>query len=199
VYNFVTKRGLCLGEKSSISWTQIETGSAITWKYPSLILKGKLSRGLFYSIALTNNYQQTDTGTKVIHIGEKTCSTIVAKSISYGNSINTFRSVIKILEQAKKSRIYSQCDSLMLSKNSISLTLPTFDNANKSTIIEHEATTGKINDEILYYCKQRCLDTENAIMLVVTGFCKNVLTKLPIEFALEAKKLLNLKLEGAIG
>lgn len=199
IYNFVTKRGLCFGKKSSITWTQIETGSSITWKYPSLILKGDYTKGLFYSITLTNNVQQADTGTKITHIGKNAHSTTIAKNISYGSSISTFRSCIHILTSAKKSKVYSQCDSLMLSKKTISLTLPEFNTNNHTSTIEHEATTSNINKDMLYYCKQRGLDKENSIMLIINGFCKQILTKLPLEFALEAKKLLSIRLEGVIG
>lgn len=200
IYNFVTKRGICFKNNSTITWTQLETGSSITWKYPSIILKGNNSVGAFYSIALTNNKQQADTGTKITHIGKNTKSTIIAKGVSYGKSVSTYRGLVQILKNAIESKNYSQCDSLILSKMSKSLTLPTIILNNNSSQIEHEATTSKISDDMLYYCKQRGLDTENSITLIVNGFCKQVLKKLPLEFALEAKKLLDMRLmENIVG
>jgi Fe-S cluster assembly protein SufB len=199
IYNFVTKRGLCIGKNSKISWTQIETGSAITWKYPSCILTGKYSIGEFYSVALTNNYQQADTGTKMIHIGEETKSRIISKGISGGNSKNSYRGLVKISHKAKKSRNYSQCDSLLLGNKSSANTFPYINVENSSSQIEHEASTSKIGEEQIFYFLQRGIYLEQAINLIISGFCRDVFMELPMEFAAEADKLLNLKLEGTIG
>ena len=199
IYNFVTKRGLCIGKNSKISWTQIETGSAITWKYPSCILTGKYSIGEFYSVALTNNYQQADTGTKMIHIGEETKSRIISKGISGGNSTNSYRGLVKISHKAKKSRNYSQCDSLLLGNKSSANTFPYIKVENSSSQIEHEASTSKIGEEQIFYFLQRGICLEQAINLIISGFCRDVFMELPMEFAAEADKLLNLKLEGTIG
>lgn len=199
ILNYVTKRGLCLGKKSRISWTQVETGSAITWKYPSCILHGSESIGEFYSIALTNNFQEADTGTKMIHIGPNTNSKIIAKGISKNNSKNTYRGLVKIGPKAKFSKNYSQCDSLLIGSLSTAITTPYIDNKNSTAIIEHEASTSKISDEQLFYLQQRGIETEKAISLIINGFCTTVLNKLPLEFALEADKLLSLKLENTIG
>ena len=199
IYNFVTKRGLCIGKNSKISWTQIETGSAITWKYPSCILTGKYSVGEFYSVALTNNYQQADTGTKMIHIGEETKSRIISKGISGGNSKNSYRGLVKIAQKAKKSRNYSQCDSLLLGNKSSANTFPYIMVENSSSQIEHEASTSKIGEEQIFYFLQRGICLEQAINLIISGFCRDVFIELPMEFAAEADKLLNLKLEGTIG
>jgi len=199
IYNFVTKRGLCIGKNSKISWTQIETGSAITWKYPSCILTGKYSVGEFYSVALTNNYQQADTGTKMIHIGEETKSRIISKGISGGNSTNSYRGLVKISHKAKKSRNYSQCDSLLLGNKSSANTFPYIKVENSSSQIEHEASTSKIGEEQIFYFLQRGICLEQAINLIISGFCRDVFMELPMEFAAEADKLLNLKLEGTIG
>lgn len=199
IYNFVTKRGLAKGQNSKISWTQVETGSAITWKYPSVILKGDNSVGEFYSVALTNNYQQADTGTKMIHIGRNTKSTIISKGISAGHSQNSYRGLVKIGITADNARNYSQCDSLLIGGNCGAHTFPKVENSNKNAIIEHEATTSKISEDQLFYCLQRGIGTEEAIGLIVNGYCKDVLRHLPLEFAIEAKNLLALKLEGTIG
>ena len=187
IYNFVTKRGLCKGNNSKISWTQVETGSAITWKYPSCILKGDNSKGEFYSVAITNNFQQADTGTKMLHIGKNTKSKIISKGISLGKSQNTYRGLVKFLNRADKSRNYTQCDSLLVGGDSGAHTVPYIDSKNKSSVIEHEASTSKINEEQLYYCRQRGLTHEDAVSLIVNGFCKQVLQELPMEFAVEAK------------
>jgi Fe-S cluster assembly protein SufB len=199
IYNFVTKRGLCLGKNSKISWTQIETGSAITWKYPSCILAGKKSQGEFYSVALTNNYQQADTGTKMIHLGAETKSRIISKGISAGNSNNNYRGLVKIGKKAKKSRNYSQCDSLLLGNKSSANTFPYINVENSNSQIEHEASTSKIGEEQIFYFLQRGIYLEQALGLIVSGFCKEIFTELPMEFAIEADKLLNLKLEGTVG
>jgi Fe-S cluster assembly protein SufB len=199
IYNFVTKRGLCIGNNSKISWTQIETGSAITWKYPSCILVGKESKGEFYSVALTNNYQQADTGTKMIHLGEGTKSRIISKGISAGHSKNNYRGLVKIGIKAKNSRNYSQCDSLLLGNKSSANTFPYISVENSSSQIEHEASISKIGEEQIFYFLQRGIDLEHAISLMISGFCKDVFIELPMEFAIEADKLLNLKLEGNIG
>eukprot|EP00919_Chromeraceae_sp_WS-2016_P001441 GHVR01003526.1.p1 GENE.GHVR01003526.1~~GHVR01003526.1.p1 ORF type:complete len:279 (+),score=19.36 GHVR01003526.1:2-838(+) len=199
IYNFVTKRGLCKGSGSKISWTQLETGSAITWKYPSCILKGDNSIGEFYSVALTNNHQQADTGTKMIHVGKNTSSTIISKGISAGKSANTYRGLVNILPSAKGARNFTQCDSLLIGKNCSAATIPYIEVKNNSSNIEHEATTSKIGEDQLQYCLQRGITTENAISLIVNGFCKNVLNELPMEFAVEAKALLSVNLEGAVG
>lgn len=199
IYNFVTKRALCKGDYSKVSWTQVELGSLITWKYPSCILKGNHSVGEFYSVALTKNKQQADTGTKIIHIGENTKSTIISKAISTGESSNTFRGLIKINNTAKNSRVSSKCDSLIIGNQATADTFPYIEKKNKLSIIEHEASTSKISEEQLFYCKQRGFKEDEAIGLIVNGFCKNVIQKLPKEFSAEARKLLELKLEGSIG
>ena len=198
VLNFVTKRGLCKGESSKISWTQVETGSAVTWKYPSCILRGDNSVGEFYSVAVTKGKQQADTGTKMLHVGKNTKSTIISKGISFGDSSNTYRGQVRIGKNANNSRNYTQCDSLMLD-NSKALTLPIVMQYNNSSIVEHEASTGKLSEEALYYLQSRGLDEENAVNCVVNGFCKDVFQKLPLEFAAEANKLLSVTLEGAVG
>ena len=199
IYNFVTKRGICKGVNSKISWTQIETGSSLTWKYPSCILKGDNSIGEFYSVALSNNFQQADTGTKMIHIGKNTKSTIISKGISAGHGQQTYRGEVKILKNANNSRNFSQCDSILIGKKCGAHTFPYIDVKNKSSQIEHEATTSKIGEEQLFYCNQRGITTENAISLIVNGFCKDVFKELPMEFAVEAQKLMEVSLEGAIG
>nr|YP_009732403.1 ABC transporter subunit [Gracilaria textorii]QHS70869.1 ABC transporter subunit [Gracilaria textorii] len=199
IYNFVTKRGLCSGDNSKISWTQIETGSAITWKYPSCILTGNSTIGEFSSIALTNNYQQADTGSKMVHVGVNTKSKIISKGISAGHSINSYRGLVKIGPKANYSRNYSQCDSLLLGKLCQANTFPYIQVRNPSAKIEHEASTSKIGEEQIFYFLQRGIDIEEAISLIISGFCKEVLQELPMEFAMEADKLLNLKLEGTIG
>ena len=199
IYNFVTKRGLCRGDFSKLSWTQVETGSAITWKYPSCVLQGDNSVGEFYSVALTNNYQQADTGTKMIHIGKNTRSTIVSKGISAGFSQNSYRGLVKVLPKAANSRNYTQCDSLLLSNTSGAHTFPYIDVQNDSSVVEHEATTSKINEEQIFYFNQRGIPTEDAIGLIVNGYAKEVMAKLPMEFAVEAQKLLSISLEGSVG
>ena len=198
VYNFVTKRGLC-HTNSKISWTQVETGSAVTWKYPSCILKGDNSIGEFYSIAVTNNYQQADTGTKMIHLGKNTKSTIISKGISAGKSQNSYRGLVRIGNNAKNARNFSQCDSLLMGNNCGAHTFPYIEAKNKTAQIEHEATTSKIGEDQIFYCNQRGIDTEKAIALIVNGFSKEVLNKLPMEFAVEAQKLLEISLEGSVG
>lgn len=199
VYNFVTKRGLCKGNHSKISWTQVETGSAITWKYPSCILKGDHSVGEFYSVAVTNNYQQADTGTKMIHIGKNTKSTIISKGISAGKSQNSYRGLVKVHKRAINARNFSQCDSLLMGDTCGAHTFPYIEIDNSTAKVEHEATTSKIGEDQIFYCNQRGIDTENAIALIVNGFAKKVLNKLPMEFAVEAQKLLALTLEGSVG
>jgi len=199
IFNFVTKRGLCKGSHSKISWTQVETGSAITWKYPSCILLGDYSIGEFYSVAVTNNYQQADTGTKMMHLGKNTRSTIISKGISAGHSNNSYRGLVRIGRNAISSRNFSQCDSLLLGDRCGAHTFPYIHNENKSSIVEHEATTSKISDEQLFYCQQRGLSKESAISLIVNGYAKEVLNKLPMEFAVEAQKLLAISLEGSVG
>jgi Fe-S cluster assembly protein SufB len=199
IYNFVTKRGKCLGARSKISWTQVETGSAITWKYPSCILQGDDSVGEFYSVALTNNYQQADTGTKMIHIGKNTKSTIVSKGISAGHGQNTYRGLVKILKGASGARNYSQCDSLLLGDKCGAHTFPYLEVLNNLSQVEHEASTSKIGEDQLFYCKQRGLSTEDAVNLIVNGFCRQVFKELPMEFAVEAQKLLSVSLEGSVG
>ncbi len=199
IYNFVTKRGICAGVNSKISWTQVETGSAITWKYPSCILKGDNSVGEFYSVAVTNNFQQADTGTKMIHIGKNTKSTIITKGISAGKSNNSYRGLVKINKGAVNARNFSQCDSLLLGDKCGAHTYPYIECNNKSAKIEHEATTSKIGEDQLFYCNQRGIKTDKAISLIVNGFCKNVMDNLPMEFAVEAKKLLEISLEGSVG
>ena len=199
VYNFVTKRGDCRGRGSKLSWTQVETGSAITWKYPSCILRGDNSQGEFYSVALTTNYQQADTGTKMIHLGKNTRSTIISKGISAGKSQNSYRGLVRVSKNADGARNYSQCDSLLLGNECGAHTFPYMDIHNNSAVIEHEATTSKISEEQLFYCNQRGIGTEEAIGLIVNGYAKEVLNKLPMEFAIEAQKLLSVSLEGAVG
>ena len=199
VYNFVTKRGDCRGCNSKLSWTQVETGSAITWKYPSCILRGDNSHGEFYSVALTNNYQQADTGTKMIHLGRNTSSTIISKGISAGHSQNSYRGLVRVSKNAEGARNYSQCDSLLLGDKCGAHTFPYMDIHNNSAVIEHEATTSKISEDQLFYCNQRGISTEEAIGLIVNGYAKEVLNKLPMEFAIEAQKLLSVSLEGAVG
>ena len=199
IYNFVTKRGICRGDNSRLSWTQVETGSAITWKYPSCILKGDNSVGEFYSVALTNNYQQADTGTKMIHIGRNTRSRIVSKGISAGRSENSYRGLVKVVPAAEGARNYSQCDSLLIGDKCGAHTFPYIDCQNTSAIVEHEATTSKISDDQLFYCNQRGIATEEAVGLIVNGYAKEVLAKLPMEFAVEAQKLLSISLEGSVG
>jgi len=199
IYNFVTKRGLCKGNHSKISWTQVETGSAITWKYPSCVLMGDYSVGEFYSVAVTNNHQQADTGSKMIHIGKNTKSTIISKGISAGKSQNSYRGLVKIIERAENARNFSQCDSLLLGDKCGAHTFPYIDAHNKSAIIEHEATTSKIGEDQIFYCNQRGIATEDAIGLIVNGYAKEVLNQLPMEFAVEAQKLLQISLEGSVG
>src|SRR5499427_5491200 len=199
IYNFVTKRGKCAGVKSKISWTQVETGSAITWKYPSCILQGDNSIGEFYSVALTNHRQQADTGTKMIHLGKGTRSTIVSKGISAGHGQNTYRGLVRIGKKAEGARNYTQCDSLLLGSTSGAHTVPYIDVRNASSTVEHEATTSRISDDQLFYCRQRGLSQEDAVSLIVNGFCKEVLKELPMEFAVEAQKLLGVSLEGSVG
>ena len=199
IYNFVTKRGLCKGKNSKISWTQVETGSAITWKYPSCILKGDNSIGEFYSVAITNNFQQADTGTKMTHIGKNTRSKIISKGISLGHSQNTYRGNVSFLRKADKARNYTQCDSLLVGNKCGAHTIPYIDSKNNSAIVEHEASTSKINEDQLYYCRQRGLSHEEAVSLIVNGFCKQVLQELPMEFAVEAQKLVSISLEGSVG
>ena len=199
IYNFVTKRGMCKGNGSKISWTQVETGSAITWKYPSTVLAGDNSVSEFYSVAVTNNYQQADTGTKMIHIGKNTKSTIISKGISLGKSNNSYRGLVKVAKNAENARNFSQCDSLLIGNQCGAHTFPYIDCANPTATVEHEATTSKISDEQLFYCRQRGITPENAVSLIVNGFAKDVLSKLPMEFAVEAKKLLAITLEGSVG
>ncbi len=199
IFNFVTKRGKCVGRNAKISWTQVETGSAITWKYPSVILQGDNSTGEFYSVALTNNYQQADTGTKMIHIGKNTRSTIVSKGISAGHGQNSYRGLVKIMKGAVNSRNYSQCDSLLLGDRCGAHTFPYLDVRNKSSTVEHEASTSRIGEDQIFYCRQRGLSTEDAVNLIVNGFCKQVFLNLPMEFAVEAQKLLCVSLEGSVG
>ena len=199
IYNFVTKRGLCKGKNSKISWTQVETGSAITWKYPSCILKGDNSIGEFYSVAITNNYQQADTGTKMTHIGRNTRSKIISKGISLGNSQNTYRGNVSFLRKSAKARNYTQCDSLLVGNKCGAHTIPYIDSKNNTAVVEHEASTSKINEDQLYYCRQRGLSHEEAVSLIVNGFCKQVLQELPMEFAVEAQKLVSISLEGSVG
>lgn len=198
VYNFVTKRGICR-ESAKLSWTQVETGSAITWKYPSCILAGDNSIGEFYSVAVTNNYQQADTGTKMVHLGKNTKSTIVSKGISAGKSQNSYRGLVRVAPNADGARNYTQCDSLLLSAECGAHTFPYVDVKNKSAVVEHEATTSKINEEQIFYCNQRGIPTEEAVALIVNGYAKEVMNKLPMEFAVEAQKLLQVSLEGSVG
>ena len=199
IYNFVTKRGICKGSNSKISWTQVETGSSITWKYPSCILLGDNSVGEFYSVAVTNNYQQADTGTKMIHIGRNTSSTIISKGISAGKSNNSYRGLVRINKKAENARNFSQCDSLLLGDRCGAHTFPYIHTENKSSIVEHEATTSKISEDQLFYCQQRGIDMEGAIGLIVNGYAREVLKQLPLEFAAEAQKLLSISLEGSVG
>jgi Fe-S cluster assembly protein SufB len=199
IYNFVTKRGKCAGVNSKISWTQVETGSAITWKYPSCILQGDNSVGEFYSVALTNNYQQADTGTKMIHIGKNTRSTIISKGISAGHGQNTYRGLVRMQKNATDARNYSQCDSLLIGDKCGAHTFPYLEVTNNSTQVEHEASTSKISEDQLFYCQQRGLSAENAVSMIVNGFCKEVFRELPMEFAVEASRLLSVSLEGAVG
>ncbi len=199
IFNFVTKRGICKGNNSKISWTQVETGSAITWKYPSCILKGDNSVGEFYSVAVTNNFQQADTGSKMIHLGKNSKSTIISKGISAGKSDNSYRGLVKVSKGAENARNFSQCDSLLMGDKCGAHTYPYLKVENKSSIVEHEATTSKISDDQLFYCKQRGIDQESAINLIVNGYAKEVLNKLPMEFAVEAQKLLSISLEGSVG
>jgi Fe-S cluster assembly protein SufB len=199
IFNFVTKRGICLEANSKISWTQVETGSAVTWKYPSVILKGDNSVGEFYSVAVTNNYQQADTGTKMIHIGKNTRSTIISKGISAGYSNNAYRGLVRIQKGSTGSRNFSQCDSLLMGDKCGAHTFPYIEIKDKSGVVEHEATTSKIGEDQIFYCKQRGLDTEKAVSLIVNGYCKDVLKQLPMEFAVEAQKLLAVSLEGSVG
>jgi Fe-S cluster assembly protein SufB len=199
IYNFVTKRGVCKGDNSKISWTQVETGSAVTWKYPSCVLQGDNSVGEFYSVALTNNYQQADTGTKMIHLGKNTRSIIVSKGISAGKSQNSYRGLVRVSKNAENARNFSQCDSLLMGDKCGAHTWPNIDCHNKSAILEHEATTSKISDDQLFYCQQRGINKESAISLIVNGYAKDILNKLPMEFATEAQKLLEISLEGSVG
>ena len=199
IYNFVTKRGKCLGRNSKISWTQVETGSAITWKYPSCILMGENSVGEFYSVAFTNNYQQADTGTKMIHIGRNTRSTIVSKGISAGRSQNSYRGAVRILKSAENARNFSQCDSLLIGDKCGAHTFPYIEVQNPTATMEHEASTSRINEEQLFYCQQRGIPKEDAVSMIVNGFCKEVFRELPMEFAVEAQKLLSISLEGSVG
>jgi len=199
VFNFVTKRGMCEGVNSKISWTQVETGSAVTWKYPSCVLKGDNSAGEFYSVAVTNNYQQADTGTKMIHLGRNTKSTIISKGISAGHSQNSYRGLVQINKNAANARNFSQCDSLLMSDRCGAHTFPYIEVKNNSAKVEHEATTSKIGEDQIFYCQQRGLDTEQAISMIVNGYAKEVLNKLPMEFAVEAQKLLAISLEGSVG
>jgi len=198
IFNFVTKRGIC-HENSKISWTQVETGSSITWKYPSVILKGDNSIGEFYSVAMTNNYQQADTGTKMIHIGKNTRSNIVSKGISAGKSNNSYRGEVKVMKSAENARNFSQCDSLLIGDKCGAHTFPYIEVNNTSGKVEHEATTSKIGEDQIFYCNQRGLDTEQAVSLIVNGYCKEVFRELPMEFAIEAQNLLSISLEGSVG
>ncbi len=199
IYNLVTKRALCRGDHSKVSWTQVETGSAITWKYPSCVLKGDHSVGEFYSVALTNNWQEADTGTKMIHLGKHSTSTIVSKGISAGHSQNSYRGMVKIAPKATGCRNFTQCDSLLLSDTSGAHTFPVIEVGNDTSVVEHEATTSKINEDQIFYCNQRGISTEDAVGLIVNGYAKEVMAKLPMEFAVEAQKLLSVSLEGAVG
>ena len=199
IYNFVTKRGLCAGAHSKISWTQVETGSSITWKYPSVILKGDYSHGEFYSVAVTNNHQQADTGTKMLHIGKETRSRIVSKGISAGKSNNSYRGLVRVSKKAEKARNYTQCDSLLIGDRCGAHTFPYIEVKNRSAQIEHEATTSKIGEDQIFYCNQRGIGPEEAVSLIVNGYCREVLNQLPMEFAVEAQKLLSVSLEGSVG
>jgi len=199
IYNFVTKRGICAGEHSKISWTQVETGSSVTWKYPSVILKGDHSIGEFYSVAVTNNFQQADTGTKMVHIGKNTRSRIVSKGISAGKSQNSYRGLVSVAKNASNSRNFSQCDSLLLGDKCGAHTFPYIEVKNNTAVVEHEATTSKIGEDQIFYCNQRGIDTETAVALIINGFAKEVMNQLPMEFAVEAQKLLAISLEGSVG
>jgi Fe-S cluster assembly protein SufB len=199
VFNFVTKRGDCRGDNSKISWTQVETGSAITWKYPSCILRGDNSIGEFYSITISNNYQQVDSGTKMLHLGKDTKSRIISKGVSAGYSSNTYRGQVNIHPKSENSRNFTQCDSLLLSDNCSASTIPYIESKNKNSVVEHEATSSKISEDQLFYCLQRGLSEEESTSLIINGFCKEVLQKLPMEFAVEAQKLLEISLEGSVG
>jgi Fe-S cluster assembly protein SufB len=199
IYNFVTKRGLCAGDRSKISWTQVETGSAITWKYPSCILKGDDSVGEFYSVAVTNNRQQADTGTKMVHIGKNTRSTIVSKGISAGEGQNSYRGLVKIMKNADGARNFSQCDSMLMGDRCGAHTFPYIEVKNPTAKVEHEASTSKIGEDQIFYCNQRGISTEDAVSMIVHGFCKEVFKELPIEFAIEARQLLAISLEGSVG
>jgi Fe-S cluster assembly protein SufB len=199
IYNFVTKRGLCAGKNSKISWTQVETGSSITWKYPSCILKGDNSVGEFYSVAITNNKQQADTGTKMVHIGKNTKSTIVSKGISAGRSQNAYRGLVKMMKSAEGARNFSQCDSMLMGNECGAHTFPYIEVKNPTATVEHEASTSKIGEDQIFYCNQRGISTEDAVSMLVHGFCKEVLNELPMEFAVEARRLLEISLEGSVG
>lgn len=199
IYNFVTKRGICKGQGAKISWTQVETGSAITWKYPSVVLQGDDTVGEFYSVALTNNYQQADTGTKMVHIGKNSRSTIISKGISAGYGQNAYRGLVKILKNADRARNYSQCDSLLMGDKCGAHTFPYIEVKNSNAVVEHEATTSRIGEDQLFYCRQRGMSEEDAVSMIVNGFCKEVFKELPMEFAVEAQKLLGISLEGAVG
>ena len=199
IYNFVTKRGLCAGDRSKISWTQVETGSAITWKYPSVILRGNETIGEFYSVALTNNFQQADTGTKMVHLGNNTKSTIIAKGISAGNSQSAYRGLVRISPNSEGSRNFTQCDSLLIGDQCGAHTFPYIESKNSSAVIEHEASTSKVNEDQLFACQQRGIDPEKSVSMIVNGFCKDVFRELPMEFAVEAGKLLEVSLEGSVG
>jgi Fe-S cluster assembly protein SufB len=199
IFNFVTKRGICKGDNSKISWTQVETGSAITWKYPSCILRGNNTTGEFYSVAVTNNYQQADTGTKMIHIGKNSHSTIISKGISAGHGQNSFRSLVKVVKNADKVRNFTQCDSMLMGDKCGAHTFPYIEVENESAVIEHEATTSRIGEDQIFYCNQRGIDTESAVGLIINGYAREVLNKLPMEFAVEAQKLLAISLEGSVG
>ena len=199
IYNFVTKRGACRGKRSKISWTQVETGSAITWKYPSCILQGDDSVGEFYSVAITNNAQQADTGTKMIHLGRNTRSTIISKGISAGRADNTYRGLVRISKKADGARNFTQCDSLLIGDKCGAHTVPYIESKNPTARVEHEATTSKISEDQLFYCLARGLSAEQAVSLIVNGFCKEVMKELPMEFAVEAQKLIGISLEGSVG
>lgn len=199
IFNFVTKRGICRGDNSKISWTQVETGSAITWKYPSCILKGDNSSGEFYSVAVTNHYQQADTGTKMIHIGKNTRSRIVSKGISAGMGQNSYRGLVKVLKNADNARNFSQCDSLLLGDKCGAHTFPYLEVDNPNAVVEHEATTSRIGEDQIFYCNQRGISTEDAVGLIVNGYAKEIINQLPMEFAVEAQKLLQISLEGSVG
>jgi Fe-S cluster assembly protein SufB len=199
IFNFVTKRGACLGKRSKIAWTQVETGSAITWKYPSCVLHGDNSVGEFYSIAIVNNFQQADTGTKMIHLGKNTRSRIVSKGISAGRAQNTYRGLVKVVQKADGARNHTQCDSLLIGDRCGAHTFPYIESQNRTARLEHEATTSKISEDQLFYCRQRGISQEDAVALVVNGFCREVLQQLPMEFAVEAQKLVGISLEGSVG